>query len=127
MPHEHFSKGYGQLFREVYIDQLALEERAVKSWFETRYAIETAPSKGKRGRKPQYDWCSFHAEAIRILEDEGRIDIDVDPNFTQAAIERQMITWCETNPKWGKAPVESEIRKHVKLAMKTFTEQRADN
>ena len=38
-----------------------------------------------------------------------------------------MITWCETNPKWRKAPVESEIRKHVKLAMKTFTEQRADN
>ena len=59
MPHEHFSKGYGQLFREGYIDQLALEERAVKSWFETRYAIETAPSKGKRGRKPQYDWCYF--------------------------------------------------------------------
>ncbi len=68
---------------------------------------KTTPAR-RRGRRPQYDWASFHAEIARIV---GK-DPDGFP-VIQADLERTMTDWCETS--WGenKCPSESTIRVQV--------------
>jgi hypothetical protein len=77
----------------------------------------------KRGRRPEYDWPSFHSEVTRILEDEGDFDPTVDPAWKQATLESRMRQWCDLN--WTKTPVESTARAHIKKALQSYRESRA--
>jgi hypothetical protein len=82
-----------------------------------------AQNKGRRGRKPRYDWPMFEQEVLRLLDEEGLPATDNEEGWRcQADIERRMLDWCETN--WSQAPAESLIRHHVAKAMKQFVEGR---
>jgi len=72
--------------------------------------------------KPRYDWDSFKDEVWRLLEEEGTPDPKVDPDWTQAEIERRMLDWCSST--WGREPVVASIRSRLKTVMEAFIRQR---
>jgi hypothetical protein len=62
--------------------------------------------KGKRGRKPKWDWDGAAREMMRIAD-----SLDGLPKV-QADLERLITDWFESNNE-GRSPAESEIRKFV--------------
>ena len=64
-----------------------------------------APEPPRRGRRPKYDWITFHCEIARIAnKPDGLPEV-------QAELERHMIEWCQQ--EWGCEPSESMVRDHV--------------
>jgi len=82
-----------------------------------------ADKKPKRAGRPfKYDWPPFHAEVIRLLEENGDFDASVDPDWHQSKLEAQMSDWCMKN--WGSVPSESSIRSKTRLGVKAFRQRR---
>jgi hypothetical protein len=78
-----------------------------------------ASSTRRRGRKLTYDWKAFEDAVVDLLEQEGDINMQNDPHWIQAALERRMQQWCADT--WGGAtPSVSLIRAHVTKARKVF-------
>jgi len=89
--------------------------------------LDTVQMKKGAGRKSQYDWKAFRAEALRCLEYHGGISTKVDPGpdgFIQARLEEEMINWCHRT--WGREPGVGTIRKHVQGAVATHNRSRID-
>ena len=73
-------------------------------------------------KKSALHWPAFTAETLRQLDQEGDINIAVDPTWTQAVLERRMLSWCDQ--EWGEAPSVSTVRKHVVAALRKFRASR---
>lgn len=64
----------------------------------------------RRGPKPKYDWPAFCAYALTRLEHHGGF---YGLDWRQSDLEREMVTWCESNWGEGSVPGESTIREKV--------------
>jgi hypothetical protein len=112
-------------------DELRKKKRGESPWWEqevpkSKYLSQAMPKQPIRQSsslaKPRYHWQDFDNEAFSVLEERGIPNSRVEPTWTQAALERLMIDWCESN--WGVAPSESQIRKHVGDVISRFKLQR---
>jgi hypothetical protein len=92
------------------------------NWLKSKYSGQPIPMQPVRQSssisKPRYYWQDFDNEAFDILGERGIPNSRLEPAWTQAALERLMIDWCESN--WGSAPSESLIRKHVRDVINRF-------
>ncbi|MGO4480294.1 hypothetical protein [Rhizobium sp. 2TAF27] len=77
-----------------------------------------------RGRKSKWAWdTTIREEAFRLLDENGNIDPDVDPNWTQARVVEAMLDFCEA--RWEAAPAESSMRSWVRRYLDEFRQRRA--
>jgi hypothetical protein len=92
------------------------------SWLQSKYPLRPMPKQAVRKAssigKPRYCWDDFEKKAFDVLEQRGIPDSRLEPTWTQAALERVMLDWCESN--WGNAPSESLVRKHVGHVIRRF-------
>ena len=77
--------------------------------------------RNRGGRKAQYDWATFNAEAKRRLWEEGGFH----EGWTQSDCESGMQIWCDAN--WTRSPSESTIRVRLKAAQAEFEREKAGN
>ena len=106
----------------VVSDSVSLSSGFADVAFDSAKVRKRWPITSGAGRPTKYDWVSFEAEVIRILNEEGDINPKLDPKWTQAALEEKMAEWC--SDQWNKEPSESMIRQRVKQMRSNFAEGR---
>lgn len=77
-------------------------------------------AKAKRGRRPTYEWDEFEAKVEELLIENGTLQPWAGEDIpNQAALERKMLEWTETEwqPVYGKVPSESQVREHVVIVL----------
>ncbi|WP_264050424.1 hypothetical protein [Methylobacterium flocculans] len=80
-------------------------------------------SQARRGRKPTYDWPEIRKFVIKLLEHHGLPSAD-DPSLpNQAAIERQIMEYCQL--RYGREPAASNIRPKLAKWLTEFKKERS--
>jgi hypothetical protein len=89
--------------------------------FFKRFASKPGRPKGAT----KYDWPQFVAQAIKILDENGDVNRNVDPHWNQSALEIEMRRWATKN--WGEPPpAESMVRLHTAKAIAEYRKIRAE-
>ena len=73
-------------------------------------SVPEARAANKGGRPPKYDWDAFTRELIRIANLDG-LPIGRSGGVDRAAIQRQMLNWCDEN--WLDMPADSVVRERL--------------
>jgi hypothetical protein len=109
----------GQATESVSYVGVAVHRDSLRRWFH-KLSDKSAPQ--KRGRKPEYDWLSIQAEALRLMDYHGEFSPDDRDWNAQACLESALLEYC--SQKWDREPSLGQLRHYLAIWLRDWRKKK---